>query len=147
MTVTDVRKDTDALSMTITAEFDASPERVWQLWAIHASSSAGGVRRATRRRSPARPAGRSRDRLPHDRPEGRQPRGYWEIVEVDPPSSLDLPRRLCRRRGSANHDMPVGTAEMKDRGHRRRSDANVDREPVPEAKAMELILRWARKRE
>jgi hypothetical protein len=33
MTVTAVRKDPDALTMTLEAEFDASPERVWQLWA------------------------------------------------------------------------------------------------------------------
>ena len=33
MTVTAVHKDPDALTMTLTAEFDASPERVWQLWA------------------------------------------------------------------------------------------------------------------
>ena len=32
MTVTAVRKDPDALSLTITAEFGASPERVWELW-------------------------------------------------------------------------------------------------------------------
>ena len=33
MTVTAVRKDPDALTMTLTAEFEASPERVWELWA------------------------------------------------------------------------------------------------------------------
>ena len=33
MTVTAVRKDPHRLAMTIEAEFDASPERVWQLWA------------------------------------------------------------------------------------------------------------------
>jgi hypothetical protein len=33
MTVTAVRKDPQALTMTIDAEFDVSPERVWQLWA------------------------------------------------------------------------------------------------------------------
>ena len=33
MTVTAVRKDPERLTMTIDAEFDASPERVWQLWA------------------------------------------------------------------------------------------------------------------
>jgi uncharacterized protein YndB with AHSA1/START domain len=33
MTVTSVRKDADALTMTVTAEFDASPARVWELWA------------------------------------------------------------------------------------------------------------------
>ena len=33
MTVTAVRKDPDQLTMTMEAEFDASPERIWQLWA------------------------------------------------------------------------------------------------------------------
>ena len=33
MTVTAVHKDADALTMTLTAEFDAPPERVWDLWA------------------------------------------------------------------------------------------------------------------
>lgn len=32
MTVTAVRKDPQALSLTLDAEFDAPPERVWQLW-------------------------------------------------------------------------------------------------------------------
>jgi len=33
MTVTSVLKDPEALTMVLTAEFDASPERVWELWA------------------------------------------------------------------------------------------------------------------
>jgi uncharacterized protein YndB with AHSA1/START domain len=33
MTVTAVRKNPETLTMTLDAEFDASPERVWQLWA------------------------------------------------------------------------------------------------------------------
>ena len=33
MTVTSVHKDPEALTMTITAEFDATVERAWQLWA------------------------------------------------------------------------------------------------------------------
>ena len=33
MTVTAVHKDAERLTMTLDAEFDASPERVWQLWA------------------------------------------------------------------------------------------------------------------
>jgi uncharacterized protein YndB with AHSA1/START domain len=33
MTVTAVRKDPQTLTMTLGAEFDASPERMWQLWA------------------------------------------------------------------------------------------------------------------
>ena len=33
MTVTAVQKDPEALTLTLTAEFDATPERVWELWA------------------------------------------------------------------------------------------------------------------
>ncbi|MGH2380466.1 MAG: SRPBCC family protein, partial [Candidatus Limnocylindria bacterium] len=33
MTVTAVRKHPETLTMTLEAEFDASPDRVWQLWA------------------------------------------------------------------------------------------------------------------
>lgn len=32
MPVTDVKKDLDALTMLLTAEFDAGAERVWELW-------------------------------------------------------------------------------------------------------------------
>ena len=47
MTVTAVRKDPDALTMTLTAEFDASPSASGSCGPIRASSSAGGVRRPT----------------------------------------------------------------------------------------------------
>ena len=33
MTLTSVEKDVDGLSLTLTADFDAPVERVWQLWA------------------------------------------------------------------------------------------------------------------
>ena len=33
MSVTSVTKDTEALTMSITARFDAAVERVWQVWA------------------------------------------------------------------------------------------------------------------
>ncbi len=31
--ITDVTKNYDDLTMTVTADFDAAPQRVWQLWA------------------------------------------------------------------------------------------------------------------
>jgi hypothetical protein len=33
MTVTAVRKDPQRLTLTVEAEFDASADRIWQLWA------------------------------------------------------------------------------------------------------------------
>jgi hypothetical protein len=32
MSVTNVHKDTEALTMTVTAEYDVAVERAWQLW-------------------------------------------------------------------------------------------------------------------
>jgi hypothetical protein len=54
MTVTAVRKDPQALTMTVDAEFDASPERVWQLCHLHQ----------------ARPGAGQPRRVPHDRSRG-----------------------------------------------------------------------------
>jgi uncharacterized protein YndB with AHSA1/START domain len=49
MTVTAIRKDPETFTMTLDAEFEASPDRVWQLWA-DPRQRAGGARRPTRRR-------------------------------------------------------------------------------------------------
>ncbi len=89
MTVTAVRKDPQALTMTIDAEFDASPERVWQLWA--------DPRQLVRWWGPPTyPATFTKHDLgPGSRveyhmtgPEGDQPRGYGDVVEINPPRSL-----------------------------------------------------------
>ena len=51
MTVTAVRKDPHRLTLTIEAEFDASPERVWQLWTDPRQLERWWVRRPTPPRS------------------------------------------------------------------------------------------------
>jgi hypothetical protein len=43
MTVTAVRKDPEKLTMTVDAEFEATPERVWQLWADPRQLDPSGV--------------------------------------------------------------------------------------------------------
>jgi uncharacterized protein YndB with AHSA1/START domain len=99
MTVTAVRKDPHALTMTITAEFDAEPERVWQLWA--------DPRQLERWWGPPTyPATfTAHDLAPGSRveyhmtgPEGDQPRGFWDVLEAD------APHRLVFRDGFANDD-------------------------------------------
>ena len=89
MTVTNLTKDREALSMTLTAEFEASPERIWQLWA--------DPRQLERWWGPPTyPATfTSHDLRPGSRvdyhmtgPTGDQPHGYWDVLEVDPPRSL-----------------------------------------------------------
>jgi uncharacterized protein YndB with AHSA1/START domain len=89
MTVTAVHKDPDGLTLTLTAEFEASPERVWQLWS--------DPRQLERWWGPPTyPATfTAHDLAPGSRvqyhmtgPQGDQPHGYWDVVEVDPPRLL-----------------------------------------------------------
>ena len=113
MTVTAVRKDPKALTMVIDAEFDASPERVWQLWA--------DPRKLERWWGPPTyPATFTKHELaPGNRieyhmtgPEGDQPRGFWDIVAVDPPRSLVFRDGFANDDGSPNTDMPTNRAEV-----------------------------------
>ena len=107
MTVTAVRKDPAALSMTLTAEFDATPERVWQLWA--------DPRQLERWWGPpAYPATFTKhDLAPGSRveyymttPEGETPRGYWDIVEAEPPRYLNIRDGFANEDGTNNDEMP-----------------------------------------
>ena len=101
MTVTAVRKDPDSLTLTLDAEFEATPERVWQLW-----SDARQLERwwgppaypATFTTHDFRAGGRSEYYMTG--PEGPTPAGFWEILELDPP------RRMSIRDGFADADMP-----------------------------------------
>ena len=141
MTVTAVRKDPDALTMTLTAEFDASPERVWQLWA--------DPRQLERWWGPPTypatftkhdlAAGQPR-RVPHDRAEGDQPHGYWDIVEVDPPHRLVFVDGFANDDGTPNDDFPRGegrvTIEPIDAGRTRMSIESR----FPSTEAMEQVL-------
>ena len=107
MTVTAVRKDPDALSMTVDAEFDASPERVWQLWA--------DPRQLERWWGPPTyPATvTAHDLVPGSRveyhmtgPEGDQPRGFWDVLEADAPWSLVFRDGFANDDGTPNTDLP-----------------------------------------
>lgn len=89
MTVTDVRKDFDNLTLTLTAEFDATPERVWQLWADPRQLErwwGPPNYPATMTLLDLRPGGRVEYHLTG--PDGDLPQGPWEVLEVDPPRKL-----------------------------------------------------------
>ena len=102
MTVTAVQKDPAALTMTVTAEFEASPDRVWQLWADPRQLErwwGPPTYPATVDAHDLRPGGKVEYHMTG--PEGDQPRGWWEIVEMEPPNRLGLPRWLRQRRRHA----------------------------------------------
>ena len=111
MTVTAVHKDPKALTMTIDAEFQASPDQVWQLWA--------NPRKLERWWGPPTyPATFTKhDLAPGSRieyhmtgPEGDQPRGFWDIEAVDPPRSLAFRDGFANDDGSPNTGMPTNRA-------------------------------------
>jgi uncharacterized protein YndB with AHSA1/START domain len=107
MTVTAVRKDPQALTMTLDAEFYASPDRVWQLWADPRQLErwwGPPTYPATFTKHDLAPGGRVEYHMTG--PEGDQPRAYWDIVEVDPPHRLVVRDGFANDDGTPNDDMP-----------------------------------------
>jgi uncharacterized protein YndB with AHSA1/START domain len=92
MTVTAVRKDPEKLTMTLDAEFDATPERVWQLWADPRQLErwwGPPTYPATFTAHNFRIGGRSEYYMTGpDGPTGIT--GYWEILDLDPPRSMKI---------------------------------------------------------
>jgi uncharacterized protein YndB with AHSA1/START domain len=142
MTVTAIDKDPQNLTMTLTAEFDATPERVWQLWA--------DPRQLERWWGPPEyPATFTRHELtPGSRteyymtgPEGDTPKGYWVILEVDPPTYIRAADGFANEDGSNNDEMPgPGRMDVRiesiDGGRTRMSIESY----FPSTEAMEQLL-------
>ena len=107
MTVTAVRKDPEALTLTLDAEFDASPERVWQLWADPRQLErwwGPPTYPATFTKHDLAPGSRVEYHMTG--PEGDQPKGYWDIVEVAPPRRLVVHDGFRNDDGTDNTDLP-----------------------------------------
>ena len=99
MTVITVRKDPQSRTMTLVAEFETSEERVWRLWADPRQLErwwGPPTYPATVDGHDLRPGGRVEYHMTG--PEGDQPRGFWDVDEVE------APRRLVFRDGFANED-------------------------------------------
>ena len=141
MTVTAVDKDPVALTMTVTAEFNATPERVWQLWA--------DPRQLERWWGPPTyPATfTTHDLSPGARidyyvtgPNGEQPRGWWKVVEVQPPTHIVLRDGFADEHGQPDPDFPITVMRvaMEDIGAgRTRMSINSE---FASAEAMEKML-------
>ncbi len=107
MTVATIEKRPETLTMTTTTEFDASPERVWQLWADPRQLErwwGPPTYPATVTAHELRPGARVEYYMTG--PEGDQPRGYWEILEVDPPRRLVFHDGFANDDGSPNTKLP-----------------------------------------
>ncbi len=113
MTVTHVRRDVDALTLTLVAEYDAAPERVWELWA--------DPRKLERWWGPpVYPATVVAHDLTQDGtvtyymtgPEGDRHWGWWRIVSVEPPSSLVFEDGFGDETGAPDPGLPVTLARV-----------------------------------
>jgi len=113
MTVTSVDKDPNALTMTLTAEFDASPTRVWDLWA--------DPRQLERWWGPPGwPATfTSHDLAPGSHveyhltgPTGDFAHGVWDVVEADPPNRLVFADAFGAMDGTPTEGDPQGPDEL-----------------------------------
>ncbi|HVE26743.1 MAG TPA: SRPBCC domain-containing protein [Sporichthya sp.] len=115
MPVTNVVTDAGARTMTLTAQFDASVERTWQLYAdprrlekwwgggpgapitiVDHDLSAGGWVRAQL-----------------ITPEGRKVHAYWRILAVDAPHRLEWEDGMLDDRGEPSTDFPPTSTRMR----------------------------------
>jgi uncharacterized protein YndB with AHSA1/START domain len=108
MTVTAVRKDLDALTLTLTAHFAAPVDQVWQLW--------DDPRRLERWWGPpVYPATVEHHDLTiggrvtyfMTGPEGDRHHGWWRVVAVDPPHTLHFEDGFADGEGTPNPEMPT----------------------------------------
>ena len=113
MPVTQVLKDPSALTMTVIADLDATVERAWQLIA--------DPRQLERWWGPPEyPA----TVVEHDlTPGGRVTyymtgrtgdthHGFWRVIGVDPPRSLDVEDGFADAEGNPDPNMPTGTMRL-----------------------------------
>jgi len=141
MTVTTVQKNRETLTLTVDAEFEASAQRVWQLWADPRQLErwwGPPTYPATVDSHDLRPGGRVAYHMTG--PGGDQPHAYWDVIETDPPRSLVFHDVFAHKDGSPNLDFPVTTArvaidEISD-GRTRMSIESI----FPNAEAMEQVL-------
>ena len=108
MTVTDVVPDRETRTLTLTAEYDASVEQVWQLWADP---------RLLERwwGPPTYPATvQEHDLTPDGRvsyfmtaPDGDRYHGYWRVTAADGPRNLEFEDGFADAEGRPNEELPV----------------------------------------
>ena len=141
MTVTAVRRDPQRLTLTVEAEFDASVQRIWQLWADPRQLErwwGPPTYPATFTKHDLAPG--SRVEFHMTGPAGDQSHGYWDVLEVEPPRRILFRAGFANADGTPNADMPINTIrvgiEEVAQGRTRMSIEIV----FPSTEAMEQVL-------
>jgi uncharacterized protein YndB with AHSA1/START domain len=113
MSVASVEKDFDDLSLTLTADFDASVERVWQLWADPRQLErwwGPPTHPATFEHHDLAPGGQVTYFM--TAPNGERIRGWWRVSAVQPPTALDFTDGFADRDGTPI-ESPITTVTMR----------------------------------
>jgi uncharacterized protein YndB with AHSA1/START domain len=100
MTVIDTIKDPATLTLTLVAQFDASPDRVWAVWEDPRQLErwwGPPTFPATFTRHEFVVGGQSRYFMTG--PAGETPRGWWQIDAIDKPHSLEFANGLAGEDG------------------------------------------------
>jgi uncharacterized protein YndB with AHSA1/START domain len=141
MSTLDVAKDLDAHTMTVTTEFAAPIERVWQLWADPRKLErwwGPPTYPATVKEHDLTPGGTVAYSMTG--PEGDTSNGSWHILEVDEPRRIELEDGFADDAGVPNPDMPsmtmLVTLDELDGGRTRMSVTTT----FPSTEAMEELI-------
>ena len=113
MTVTDVVKDPETLSLTITCEFPSPVAKVWTLWAnprLLERWWGPPSYPATVQQYDLTPGGDVSYFMTG--PEGEKYRGWWRVTSVNPPKSLEFRDGFADQDGNPAPDMPTTTVSM-----------------------------------
>ena len=113
MTVTAIHKDPEKLTMAFTAEFDATPERVWQLWAdprLFEKWWGPPEYPATVVDHEFAPGGKVRYYMTG--PEGEKYHGASEFVALDPPKTIEFTDVFLDDDGNEVEGMPTMTSRV-----------------------------------
>ena len=108
MSVTSLDTDYDNLTTTLVADFDASIDEVWQLWADPRKLErwwGPPTYPSTFEKHDLSPGGEVTYYMTG--PEGDQPRGWWRVTSVDPPTSPQFTDGFADEDGTPNEQMPV----------------------------------------
>ena len=141
MTVTSIAKDPEALTMTLTSQFDAPIDRVWSLWADprqlerwwgpptypatvvdHDLSVGGSVK------------------YQMTGPDGDKAHGWWRILVVDAPRHLEFEDGFADHTGEPNPEMPTVTMRVTLDEHRQGGTRMVIETTFPSTDAMERLV-------
>jgi uncharacterized protein YndB with AHSA1/START domain len=150
MTVIESNKDVEALTLTFVSEYDAPPERIWQLW-----SDPRQLERwwgppewpATFEVFEFEPAGRATYYMTG--PDGTKAGGWWRFVSIEPPRQLVLDDGFADEYGQPAPGEPVRmTATIDERDGRTRMTmvtqfVSTDQLEEMVAMGMEIGLRMA----